>query len=159
MDIQMPIMDGLEATKEIRRIEKLCGFAGPPTPISDLDQEASSELALALPNHSSVVIVALTASSMPSDRIAAASAGCNDFLTKPVKLDWLNNKIMEWGWMKALRMWADLHPGRRESIAKDLAAQAEDVVPNLHIPEGRLTWRDTLHRSSLSRDSAAIRSV
>ncbi|KAJ2461959.1 response regulator Mcs4, partial [Coemansia sp. RSA 2322] len=37
-----------------------------------------------------------------SDRRAALAAGCNDFLTKPVSLSWLKNKIMEWGCMQAL---------------------------------------------------------
>ncbi|KAJ2610824.1 response regulator [Coemansia sp. RSA 1365] len=51
---------------------------------------------------SPVIIVALTASSLESDRRAALSAGCNDFLTKPVSLIWLKLKIIEWGCMQAL---------------------------------------------------------
>jgi CheY-like chemotaxis protein len=57
MDIKMPIMDGLEATKAIK--EKF-----PDLPI-----------------------VALTANAFDSDRQLALEAGCNDFLTKPVSSD------------------------------------------------------------------------
>ena len=57
MDIKMPIMDGLEATKAIK--EK---FPGLP-------------------------IIALTANAFDSDRQLALEAGCNDFLSKPVSSD------------------------------------------------------------------------
>ena len=54
MDIKMPIMDGLEATKAIRE------------------------------KHPDLPIVALTANAFDSDRQLAMDAGCNDFLSKPV---------------------------------------------------------------------------
>jgi CheY-like chemotaxis protein len=57
MDIKMPVMDGLEATKAIK--EKF-----PDLPI-----------------------VALTANAFDSDRQLALEAGCNDFLSKPVSSD------------------------------------------------------------------------
>ena len=57
MDIKMPIMDGLEATKLIK--------------------EAHPELP----------IIALTANAFDSDRQFAFDAGCNDFLSKPVSSD------------------------------------------------------------------------
>ena len=57
MDIKMPIMDGLEATKAIK--EK---FPDLPT-------------------------IALTANAFDSDRQLALEAGCNDFLSKPVSSD------------------------------------------------------------------------
>ena len=57
MDIKMPIMDGLEATKAIK--EKF-----PDLPI-----------------------IALTANAFDSDRQLALEAGCNDFISKPVSSD------------------------------------------------------------------------
>lgn len=55
MDVRMPVMDGLEATRVIREFNR------------DLP------------------IVALTANAFESDRLEVIEAGCNGFLTKPVK--------------------------------------------------------------------------
>jgi CheY-like chemotaxis protein len=54
MDIKMPVMDGLEATKAIKE------------------------------KHPDLPIIALTANAFDSDRQLAEEAGCNDFLAKPV---------------------------------------------------------------------------
>lgn len=106
MDIQLPVKSGIEATKEIRHLEKL-------NKIGVFDDTELSKLALneLQPDdkldtntfRSPVIIVALTASSNSSvDRKNALTAGCNDYLTKPVNLVWLQNKITEWGCMQAL---------------------------------------------------------
>ena len=57
MDIKMPIMDGLEATRKIRE------------------------------KHADLPIIALTANAFDSDRQLALEAGCNDFISKPVSSD------------------------------------------------------------------------
>ena len=54
MDIKMPVMNGLEATKAIKE------------------------------KHPDLPILALTANAFDSDRQLAMDAGCNDFLSKPV---------------------------------------------------------------------------
>jgi len=40
-------------------------------------------------------------------RVAALAAGRYDFLTKPVSLEWLSIKIIEWGFIKASQLFTD----------------------------------------------------
>ncbi len=70
MDRQMPVMDGLTATRHIRAWEKDNQRA--PTPI-----------------------IALTASALLGDREKCLAAGCTAFLTKPIKQDVLLQAIRE----------------------------------------------------------------
>jgi osomolarity two-component system response regulator SSK1 len=102
MDIQLPVMDGIEATKEIRKLERNNNIGIlPSTPVFEHSRPPVSESPVpSSPFRSSVIIVALTASSLQSDRVNALAAGCNDFLTKPVSLKWLEKKIVEWGCMQ-----------------------------------------------------------
>jgi two-component system cell cycle response regulator DivK len=68
MDLTLPRVDGVEATKAIR-------------------------------NHagiSEVPIIFLSARAEPAGKTAAFAAGCNDYLTKPLKLDDVLLKVQRW---------------------------------------------------------------
>ena len=63
MDIQMAKMNGYEATRQMRKFNK------------------------------DVIIIAQTAFALEGDREKAMAAGCDDYITKPIKIDELLKKI------------------------------------------------------------------
>ena len=72
MDCQMPVMDGLEATRQIRTLEK-------------------SE-----PTRGHTPIVALTAHSFDGYRDECIAVGMDDYMTKPVSTDDFRNMLSRW---------------------------------------------------------------
>ncbi|OHX20873.1 PAS domain-containing hybrid sensor histidine kinase/response regulator [Chromobacterium sphagni] len=68
MDMQMPVMGGLEATRRIR----------------------------ALPDRKGLPIIAMTASARPEDRHQALAAGMDDYLSKPIDLDTFWQTLAKW---------------------------------------------------------------
>ena len=68
MDMQMPVMDGLEATRRLR----------------------------ADPRHAGLPVVAMTANAMAADRDRCLQAGMNDFVAKPVDPELLVDALRRW---------------------------------------------------------------
>ncbi|MBL8362245.1 MAG: PAS domain S-box protein [Rubrivivax sp.] len=68
MDLQMPVMSGFEATRELRR--RPCGASLP--------------------------VLALTAAALVSERDQAREAGMDDFITKPIDADRLRETVSKW---------------------------------------------------------------
>jgi len=81
MDLLMPAMDGIEATKMIR----LCLEAQP-------------------------VIIAMTASAMDGDKEKCIEAGMNDYISKPVSINELMNLLEKWFAVQIKRNQATLSP-------------------------------------------------
>ncbi|MDA3797654.1 MAG: response regulator [Kiritimatiellae bacterium] len=68
MDIQMPVMGGMEATRKIKQNADL----------------------------KDTIIIALTASAMIGDKEEIMDSGCDDYLSKPVEPESINNAIRKW---------------------------------------------------------------
>ena len=68
MDIMMPIMDGYETTKKIRKQNR----------------------------YKKLPIIALTAKAMKGDKEKCLDAGTNDYLSKPVNIDKLLSLMRVW---------------------------------------------------------------
>lgn len=68
MDVQMPVMDGYEATRFLRR----------------------------LPQFKELPIIAMTANALHTDREQALEVGMNDHIPKPIELQLLLSKLLQW---------------------------------------------------------------
>jgi len=76
MDVMMPEMDGLEATRLLRKRQMIGGY-----------------------NHyqSRIIIVAMTAHAMQGDREKCLAAGMDDYLAKPVRPKDVRDMLERWG--------------------------------------------------------------
>lgn len=69
MDLNMPKMDGLQATREIRKLNS---------------------------DKSNIIIIALTANAMQGDKQKCLAAGVNDYIKKPLSLKKLKETLQKW---------------------------------------------------------------
>ena len=92
MDMQMPVMDGLEATEHIR--------------------SGRSKLV-----NNKVPIIAMTANAMEEDRRACLEAGMNDYMSKPIDVDKLSNMLQVWLKDETISPELEPEPKPEESIA------------------------------------------
>ena len=107
MDMQMPVMDGIEATRVIR----------------------------SNPRFQSLPIIAMTANAMASDRILCLDAGMNDHIAKPIDPDQLFGVLLRWirrpdGDGRAARRGGAAHSP--DGRANDF----ELVIPGIDVPAG-----------------------
>ncbi|MCF8178119.1 MAG: PAS domain S-box protein [Sulfuritalea sp.] len=108
MDMQMPRMDGLEATRAIR----------------------------ALPGCEDTPILAMTANAFDEDRLACEEAGMNDFLTKPVEPNALYEALLLWLSPGKIAPGHEVATGTKHALAKPPAKSVNRLPQSLENFDG-----------------------
>ena len=139
MDVVMPGIDGLEATRRIREGERSTGRRA--------------------------VIIGVTASSLATDRLAADEAGMDDVLGKPVSLGMLTDAIGRWvrGGLQASHDPNAVDPTAIDDLCADLggAALVSNVV-RMYLNElhgRRLALAEAVDRGDLAAAKAVAHTL
>lgn len=140
MDIQMPVMDGYQATRQIRLEEQKQVDGG------DRGDRFLSSPASPLPTK----IIALTAYAFEEDRTASLQAGCDDYMAKPFTEAALFEVIARHlGVQYCYADQASSEPATSER--KPLMTQDMHIMP--------LEWIAQVHEAALDLDDAKIRQL
>ncbi len=122
MDCQMPVMDGFDATRAIKRLM--------------YGEDAFMPGEEPVPTRAHLPVVALTANAMDGDREQCLSRGMDDYMSKPFRLDELEQTLLRW-----------LPDQVKEAEAKKVAAEVPDVTEP--VPES-IGWESLLNDNPLT---------
>jgi PAS domain S-box-containing protein len=123
MDVHMPLMDGLEATRRIRQ------------------REAKTAAALNSPSSpKNLTIIAMTASALNRDRDQCLAAGMDDHIPKPLEPEIL---------AKTLEKWLPLGPPDHSPASREIAVPAAEIVPRTALVFNRKAFLERLLNEEL----------
>jgi len=154
MDIQMPVMNGYEATRKIREWEDK--LKAESSKLKGNDSAELSAFSLQLSARAKrVPIIAMTAHAMAGDEQKSHDAGMNDHVTKPIDPDQLFKTLQKWITPKENRIsdrkpdLADEHAG--SAPAATVAEAFPESLPGFDLTAGlkRLRGNKSLYRKLL----------
>ncbi|WP_413164754.1 PAS domain S-box protein [Capilliphycus salinus ALCB114379] len=130
MDLKMPVLNGYEATRQIRQLEQ---------------QNQADSL-------TETVIIALTASAFNNQKEAALQAGCDDFVQKPLQVTQILNKIAEY--LGALYLYEEFPLPSQSFRGDNKFSEIQSQLATLSAD-----WKLKLTEALLSLDAEEINSL
>jgi two-component system sensor histidine kinase/response regulator len=149
MDIRMPVMDGYEATRQIRereaQREKQRSAGSEQSGVIQLEQ-----LKDRVGTTCATKIIALTASAFEEQRQMILAAGCDDFVRKPFQEEEIFNKISQHLDVEYIYETLDIAPTvDSENADRDSNAKAElHIKPTDALQEMPAEWAEQLHHAA-----------
>jgi CheY-like chemotaxis protein len=133
MDMQMPVMDGLTATREIRKVDRF----------KDLP------------------VVAMTANAMQGDRDRCLEAGMNDHVSKPIEPEDLWKALLKWIKPRNSPGAAEAEPERRTmpDVSLPAAIDGLDMVDGLRRVLGKKPLYLAMLRKFLAGQKSAVAEI
>lgn len=126
MDLRMPVMDGYEATKQIKSV-----------------------------GESAPVVIALTGSVFKQEQALAAAAGCDDFVSKPFRTEVIFAKMAEYLGVQ-YTYGDPVAPGTSGKMATSAPAIASEPVTAQDLQEMPMNWRERLHQAATRVDGQEV---
>ena len=126
MDMRMPVMDGLEATKHIKET---------------------------IPPHRAPIIIALTADAFEEERSPILAMGCDDFVSKPFRKAVIFDKMDQY---LGVRYLYEGSPVEDVSLTSDLQNQPAVPLDRDSLQVMPTTWIEQLHQAVLCTNEPEI---
>lgn len=147
MDMRMPVMDGYEATRQIRALERQA--VGKMSTAETMAETLAAESSSAPFPYAPTRIIALTASGLEDERSFILSMGCDDYVRKPFQASFILDKIAEY-----LGVRYDYAPDDESDLANGLQS-IDDSAQYLKEALDELSpeWTARLKRAATLADS------
>jgi len=151
MDLHLPVLDGYKTTQQIRSLESsstdyLSSMERSKHLMEDQDQITDSNPSINEHSIQKTIIIAISADAFEETRMAALTAGCDDFIRKPVQKDELLAQIAKY--LKVQYIYEDL-ASKEHHKNGNTSEMLNTTNLDCHLAQMPYEWVKELHRAAI----------